>query len=148
VPEKGYKITTSDDGWTLFEAIQPSHSRDWELLNPSSEDHEHISSSLSPPMNSYKDILLHSLPSSTEEGDERLKQQGAQVRSIPWTPKIVIDKKLGKHSAKTLPKDSKGKSREILIFIHLIPSLLSLPSQDLILFMTKMRSMSMMDTKC
>jgi hypothetical protein len=52
--------------------IHLSASRDWELLNPSSEDHEHISSSLSPPMNS--------LPSSTEEGDERLKQQ---VRSIP-----------------------------------------------------------------
>jgi hypothetical protein len=55
--------------------IHLSASRDWELLNPSSEDHEHISSSLSPPMNS--------LPSSTEEGDERLKQQGARVRSIP-----------------------------------------------------------------
>jgi hypothetical protein len=132
---------------TNLSKIHLSASRDWELLNPSSEDHEHSSSSLSPPMNSSKDILLRSLPSSTEEGDERLKQQGAQVRSIPWTPKIVIDKKLGKHAAKTLPKDSKGKSREILIFIHLIPSLLPLPSQDLILFMTKMRSMSMMDTK-
>jgi hypothetical protein len=109
-----YKITTSEDGWTLFEAIhlQPSRSDEWELLNPSYDQHEHLveekevkkgSSFLSAAAtavgSSYKDILLRSLPSA-EENDHSLKRQKqGMTSSAPWKPKIVIDKQLGKQVA-------------------------------------------------
>jgi hypothetical protein len=122
--EKGtYKVSSTDDGWTLFESITlPSlppplpHStssggdEDWELVSDSLRTSADVQHPPPPPQPSLPILSLDPspLPSPTLSYKEilLLPPVAAPITTTPmitastsssWTPKIIVDKKLGKN---------------------------------------------------